>query len=282
MHKKIRFSIGLKLVLLLAAAFLMGRGTGLAVDTVGSRAVQKELGEEMGLRGAGDSWGLSFREEGKPPVADVSAQELGKYDAYYIDDTAQKVLYLTFDAGYENGNTPAILDALKKHNAPACFFIVGHYLESSPKLVKRMLEEGHLVGNHSYHHPDMTQMSKEEFAQELGDLENLYQETFGQEMAKLYRPPQGKFSENNLKIAQELGYKTFFWSLAYVDWDVDRQPSHEDALEKLTRRVHPGAVVLLHSTSKTNGEILDEILTKWEQMGYTFQPLTQFPTAAGR
>lgn len=277
MGKKLKFSVGLKLVLLFAAAFLAGRGVGVAVETVS--AMKQKSGSVSDavniVREAPGSWGLSFQEEGKPPVADVSAQELAKYNAYYMEETEEKVLYLTFDAGYENGNTPAILDALKKHNAPAAFFIVGHYLESSPDLVKRMIEEGHIVGNHSYHHPDMSQMSQEEFKKELGELESLYQETMGQEMAKYYRPPQGKFSENNLKIAKDLGYTTCFWSLAYVDWDVEKQPSREEAMEKLTKRVHPGAIVLLHSTSKTNGEILDNILTKWEEMGYTFKPLSE-------
>lgn len=279
MGKKLKFSIGLKLVLLFAAAFFAGRGVGVAAETVS--AMKQKSGSVSDavniVREAPGSWGLSFQEEGKPPVADVSAEELAKYNAYYMDTTEEKVLYLTFDAGYENGNTPAILDALKKHNAPAAFFIVGHYLESSPELVKRMIEEGHIVGNHSYHHPDMSQMSQEEFQKELGELESLYQETMGQEMAKYYRPPQGKFSENNLKIAKDLGYTTCFWSLAYVDWDVEKQPSQEEAMEKLTKRVHPGAIVLLHSTSKTNGEILDNILTKWEEMGYTFKSLSELP-----
>lgn len=278
MQKKIKISWGLRLVLLFIAAFLAGRGIGMAVDAAG-KAKEKKASKETSsiVRQAAGSWGLSFQEDGKPPVADVSAEELAQYNAYYMEETEEKVLYLTFDAGYENGNTPAILDALKKHNAPAAFFIVGHYLESSPDLVKRMIDEGHIVGNHSFHHPDMSQMTKEQFQQELGELEQLYQQTFGQEMAKYYRPPQGKFSENNLKIAQELGYKTCFWSLAYVDWNVDQQPSHEDAMDKLTRRVHPGAIVLLHSTSKTNGEILDQLLTKWEEMGYTFKSLSELP-----
>ncbi len=271
MKKKLEFSMGLKLVVLLAITFLAGRGVAAVVEVAGGNLTGKTIEQAEG------NWGLSFREEGKPPVADVSAAELEKYNAYYIEETEEKVLYLTFDAGYENGNTAAILDALKKHNAPACFFIVGHYLESSPDLVRRMLDEGHLVGNHSYHHPDMTQMSKEEFQQELGQLESQFQENFGQEMAKLYRPPQGKFSENNLEFAKELGYQTFFWSLAYVDWDVNAQPSREEAMEKLTKRVHPGAIVLLHSTSATNGEIMDEVLTKWEEMGYTFKSLEEFP-----
>lgn len=285
MRKKIKFTMGLKLLLFFAAAFLAGEGIGRAVE-VGSNRLKEKKADSGQIEYAGDSgivesaagnWGLSFQEEGKPPVADVSAQELEKYNAYYIENTDEKVLYLTFDAGYENGNTPAILDALKKHNAQATFFIVGHYLESSPDLVKRMIDEGHIVANHSYHHPDMSGMGKEEFQKELGELESLYQETLGQEMAKFYRPPQGKYSENNLKIAQELGYKTIFWSLAYVDWNADDQPTREEALEKLTKRVHPGAVVLLHTTSKTNGEILDEVLTKWEEMGYSFKSLEDFP-----
>lgn len=223
------------------------------------------------------NWGLSFQEDGKPPVANATYEELAKYDAFYAENTQDKVLYLTFDCGYENGNTPAILDALKKHNVKATFFVVGNYLETSPDLVKRMLAEGHLVGNHSYHHPDMSRMDKDAFAKELGDLEALYEQITGTPMIKFYRPPQGKYSENNLQIAKELGYKTFFWSLAYVDWDQDKQPTHEEAFNKLLKRVHPGAIVLLHNTSKTNGEILDELLTKWEEMGYTFRALTELP-----
>ncbi|MCI8894395.1 MAG: delta-lactam-biosynthetic de-N-acetylase [Lachnospiraceae bacterium] len=273
---RIQFSWGLRLVLILAAAFLLGRGAGWAAETIRTSVTAKgsDSGAEL-LQQAEGSWGLSFQEDGKPPVADVTAEEIAKYNAWYMQDCQEKVLYLTFDAGYENGNTPAILDALKKHNAPAAFFIVGHYLESSPDLVRRMIDEGHIVGNHSYHHPDMSKMSKEEFQKELGELESLYQETFGREMAKYYRPPQGKYSEKNLQIAKELGYQTIFWSLAYVDWDVDQQPTAEEAMDKLTRRVHPGAIVLLHSTSKTNGEILDQLLTKWEEMGYTFRSLEE-------
>ena len=223
------------------------------------------------------NWGLSFQEDGKPPITDVSSESLKKYDAYFAKDTTDKVLYLTFDAGYENGNTPVILDALKKHKAPATFFVVGNYLNTSPELVKRMVEEGHIVGNHTYHHPDMSQIStKEAFEKELTDVESQYKEITGKEMTKFYRPPQGKFNETNLQMAKDLGYHTFFWSLAYVDWDQNNQPSKEEAFDKLLRRVHPGSIVLLHSTSETNAKILDELLTKWENMGYRFEPLTQF------
>ena len=172
------------------------------------------------------NWGLSFQQEGKPPVANASMDYLAQFNAHYAQDTDEKVLYLTFDAGYENGNTEAILDALKKHGAPATFFLVGNYLETSPDLVKRMIAEGHNVGNHTYHHPDMSKIStKESFQKKLSDLEALYQQTTGQPM------------------------------------------------KKLIGRIHPGAIVLLHSTSKTNGEILDELLTRWEEMGYQFAPL---------
>ena len=198
----------------------------------------------------------------------------------YAAQTEEKVLYLTFDAGYENGNTPAILDALKKHQAPATFFLVGNYLKTSPELVKRMVEEGHTVGNHTFHHPDMSKIStKETFSKELQDLETLYTKTTGQPMTRYYRPPQGKYSENNLKMADELGYQTFFWSLAYVDWYEDKQPTREEAFQKLLGRIHPGAIVLLHSTSKTNAQILDELLTRWEEMGYRFGRLEELTSA---
>ena len=182
--------------------------------------------ESVATAGKAGNWGLGFHENGKPPTGNASPAELKAVDAYFLGDTNSKVIYLTFDAGYENGYTPAILDALKKHGVKATFFVVGNYIETS-----------------------------------------------GQDMVKFYRPPQGKYSEQNLQQAKELGYKTFFWSLAYVDWYVDKQPTKEQAFSKLLSRIHPGAIVLLHSTSKTNAEILDELLTKWKEMGYTFGTL---------
>lgn len=222
------------------------------------------------------NWGLSFQEEGKTPVGNATSEFLAQYGAYYAGDPSEKVIYLTFDAGYENGYTPTILDALKKHNVKATFFVVGNYIETSPDLVKRMVEEGHIVGNHTYSHPDMSKISDmQSFQKEIASLEECYKKVTGQEMQKFYRPPQGKYSEQNLKNAQELGYHTIFWSLAYVDWYTDKQPTHEEAFHKLISRIHPGAIVLLHSTSRTNAEIMDELLTKWEDMGYTFGTLDQ-------
>ena len=215
------------------------------------------------------AWGLSYNSQ--IPQGPASSQQLYKYDAAYVGDTSRKVLYLTFDAGYENGQTEKILDTLKKHDVQAAFFLVGNYIERNPELVRRMVEEGHTVANHTMHHPDMSKISsKEDFSKELNQLEELYQQTVGQEMPKYYRPPQGVYSEENLKMAKELGYKTLFWSLAYADWDNNNQPTRQQALLKLLPRTHNGAVILLHSTSRTNGEILDELLSRWKEMGYEF------------
>ena len=221
-------------------------------------------------------WGLSFQTSGEPPVGNVPAEALRQWNAWYVGDSSEKKIYLTFDAGYENGYTADILDALKKHNAPACFFLVGNYIDTAPELVQRMVDEGHIVGNHTLHHPDMSSIAdKDAFAAELRGLEEKFTALTGQPMQKFYRPPQGKFSEENLKQAQELGYTTVFWSLAYVDWYTDNQPTDEHAFSKLLPRIHNGAIVLLHSLSETNARILDELLTRWEQAGYTFGSLTE-------
>lgn len=222
------------------------------------------------------SWGLSFRQEGAPPIGNAGKDQLRQYQAAYIGNVGEKVLYLTFDAGYENGCTAKILDTLKEKQVPAAFFLVGNYIRQSPDLVRRMVAEGHTVGNHTMHHYDMSRLSdKAAFSKELTDLEALYKETVGQELPKYYRPPQGIYSEENLKMAQELGYKTLFWSLAYVDWNNDAQPTKEAAFAKLLPRTHNGAVVLLHSTSTTNAEILGELIDKWKEAGYRFGTLEE-------
>ena len=242
------------------------------------RAVNR-LGAAEPAAGITD-WGLSFQSEGAPPVANASQEYLRNFDALYVGDTNQKEIYITFDAGFENGNTERILDALKKHGVKATFFLVGNYFETQPELVKRMAEEGHTIGNHTYSHPDMSKIGDiQSFQTELQKNEALYRDILGSEMPKLYRPPQGKFCEENLKMAQQLGYSTVFWSLAYVDWYTDDQPTPEQAFSKLLPRIHPGAVVLLHSTSSTNAEILDELLTKWEETGYSFGDLEAYCAA---
>ena len=222
------------------------------------------------------AWGLSFQTEGQAPVGPAGVDELKKYDGVYVGDPRESVIYLTFDAGYENGCTEKILDVLKAHDVKAAFFLVGDYLERNADLVRRMAAEGHIVGNHTMNHPDMRKMTDpESFQKELEDMAALYQQITGQPLPKYYRPPQGLYSKENLELAQKLGYKTVFWSLAYVDWNNKDQPTAAYAFSKLLPRTHNGAVVLLHSTSKTNAAILDELLTQWKSMGYRFGTLDQ-------
>ena len=268
----------LAVAVMLALVFCAGRGSAVLVKSW-------QNGGLLGVNAVAsttENWGLGFGESGTQPTGNATPEELRKYNTYFIGNGDDKVIYLTFDCGYENGNTEKILEALKKHDVSATFFVVGNYLETSPELVKRMVAEGHTVGNHTFHHPDMSKIAaKEDFQKELQDLENLYQQVTGQPLKKYYRPPQGKYSEANLKMAKEMGYHTFFWSLAYVDWYEDKQPTHEEAFQKLLGRIHPGAIVLLHSTSRTNGEILDELLTKWESMGYQFHSLDELAGQPG-
>ena len=220
------------------------------------------------------AWGLSFPEPGATPNAPVTQEVLQQYDAAFLGNTEEKVLYLTFDAGYENGQTEGILDTLKKHNVKAAFFLVGNYLQRNADLVRRMVEEGHIVGNHTMTHPNMSTISElEAFRAELEGLEALFKEITGKELPKYYRPPQGVYSEKNLQMAKDLGYQTVFWSLAYADWDNQNQPKADIAIERLLSRTHNGAVILLHSTSKTNGQILDTLLTKWAEQGYRFETI---------
>ena len=268
-----------RFLLLALLSFMLGRCIGMIQHRL--TPSQADGSSAQIAAAAEGNWGLSFQEDGMPPVANASFEELAGYDAYYAQDTEEKIIYLTFDAGYEDGNTPIILDALKKHHVPAAFFVVGTFISENPDLIQRMAEEGHIVGNHTYSHPDMSKIStKEDFRKELGQVEDIYQEITGSPMVKYYRPPQGKYSETNLAMAKELGYKTFFWSLAYVDWYQDKQPTKEEAFDKLLSRIHPGAIVLLHSTSSTNAQILDELLTKWEEMGYSFRSLNDLANEA--
>ena len=268
--KKSRFLCSL---LLLAGAFTLGSLLGILTGTL---SPTKETSASV----QSASWGLSFQEEGKRPAGNATIDDLKQYNAYYASDTDEKILYLTFDAGYENGNTPAILEALKKHQAPAVFFAVGNFIKDNPDLIKRMITEAHIVGNHTMTHPDMSQISSmESFQKELEGVEELYTSVTGEPMTKFYRPPRGVYSTENLSMAKELGYSTFFWSLAYVDWIQEQQPSKEEAFQKLIPRIHPGAIVLLHNTSSTNAAILDELLTRWEEMGYQFHSIKELTEA---
>ncbi|MFL8672611.1 delta-lactam-biosynthetic de-N-acetylase [Clostridioides sp. GD02404] len=219
-------------------------------------------------------WYFNPREDGKQPSPIKEATFFKKYDSYYVGNPNEKVIYLSFDAGYESGNTPKLLDTLKKHNAKAQFFVVESYIKSNPDLVKRMEKEGHLVCNHSKSHASMAGITDfEKFKEEITSVEKAYKDVTGKEMPKYFRPPMGKFSEQSLKYTKDLGYKSIFWSFAYVDWYEKKQPTHEFAKNKIYSRTHPGAIVLLHPNSSTNTEILDEVLTHWEKEGYKLKTL---------
>lgn len=267
--RRLKNSFFLRFLLLMVTAFILGSMLGVFTGQIPRSQETSSAAQPTG-------WGLSFQEEGKRPAGNASIDDLKQYNAYYASDTDQKIIYLTFDAGYENGNTPAILDALKKHQAPAVFFVVGNFIKDNPDLIRRILADDHIIGNHTMTHPDLPQISSmDAFQKELQDVEELYTSLTGEAMTKFYRPPRGIYNTENLSMAKELGYSTFFWSLAYVDWIQDQQPSREEAFQKLLTRIHPGAIVLLHNTSSTNAEILDELLTKWEEMGYEFHSLKE-------
>ncbi len=228
-----------------------------------------------------ESWYAKRNPDHNQPVLEPQFSYIEKYDAYYVDrkhkDAAdEKVLYLTFDAGYENGNVEKILNTLKEKNATGAFFILENLLLRNTELVERMAKEGNLVCNHTLRHKDMTRFHNEsEFRAELESLETLYREKTGREMSRYYRPPEGKFDEENLKMAQKLGYKTIFWSLAYADWDNAHQPEKAAAIKKIMDNTHNGAVILLHPTSATNAAILGELIDRWRAEGYRFGTLDE-------
>lgn len=228
----------------------------------------------------GQSWYCKrTSDHSQPPVgSDIAYVE--ECDGYYIDkkhsdQNDEKVVYLTFDAGYENGNVERILDTLANKDVKGAFFVLGHLIECNTQLVKRMQNEGHLVCNHTYSHKCMVGKTKEEFAEELGKLEKCCLEYTGREISKYYRPPEGRFDRKGLECAQEMGYSTVFWSFAYADWDNNRQMSDEAALKKILDNIHNGAVLLLHPTSKTNANIMSRLIDTLQEQGYRFGTLDE-------
>jgi peptidoglycan-N-acetylmuramic acid deacetylase len=216
---------------------------------------------------------------GKTPLPpDDINRYSSNYDLYFVGDTSKKILYLTFDEGYENGYTGPILDILKNHNVKAAFFVVKPYVKANPDLIKRMVSEGHLVCNHSARHPSMAKvLDFDKFRMELSGVEDVYTEVTGLKMPKFFRPPMGKYSELSLKYTKDLGYKTIFWSFAYKDWELNNQPTPEFAKKRILERTHPGAIILLHAVSKTNAEVLDAVLTEWDKQGYKINTLNELP-----
>ncbi len=254
---------------------------GSTTQSTWHRKTAEELQAAMASVPAGPAkaeWGTFFLGNNLPPRNDEEEPYLRQFHAYSMVPTEEKYVYLTFDEGYENGYTPAILDTLAKHNVKATFFCIVIYIKEAPELIKRFSNEGHIIGNHTLTHPSMMKVSTwEEFSRQLLTVEDRVKAITGKDMPRYYRPPAGAYSEAQLKMADAMGYRTVFWSVAYKDWDTSAQPTHEKAMNYLTTRIHPGAIILLHAVSKTNTEILDELLTTWKNMGYSFRTLDELP-----
>jgi len=231
----------------------------------------------VGAHGANAyNWYCKRAKGGARPEAEPDMSFISEHGGAFLGKNPEdKVIYLTFDAGYENGNIARILDVLGKHGAHGAFFVLENLVVRNTELVKRMAAEGHIVCNHTARHKDMTKMTDEQFAAELTRLEDVLREKAGVECARFYRPPEGRFNEKNLDAAAAMGYKTVFWSLAYADWDNEKQPEPEKSKQLLLTNTHAGAVILLHPTSKTNADILDDLLTEWEARGYRFGTLSE-------
>lgn len=217
--------------------------------------------------------------KGGTPGFPSDADRISQLGGYYIDKEAncdgEKVVYLTFDAGYENGNVERILDVLKEKKVQGAFFILSNIIRKNPSTVKRMAEEGHLVCNHTKNHKDMSKLTNEEMRLNLKALEDLYYETTGYQMTKYFRFPEGKYSDERLEYCNSLGYKTFFWSIAYEDWDNSKPISEDYAIKKLSEQLHPGAIVLLHPTTNVNVKILPRLIDKWQDEGYRFASIDE-------
>ena len=257
---KKKFILILSIILLTSTSFIIANASNVSAE--------KEF-----------DWYFVPRIPGKTPEPPKeSTGFLEETNAYYIGDSTKKELFLTFDEGYENGNTDDILDVLKELEIPAAFFVVKPYLDTEPDLIKRMVAEGHLVCNHSSHHPSMPSITdSEKFKKEFTDVEEAYTKITDQDMPKFFRPPMGKYSKNSLLETKKLGYKTIFWSFAYKDWLINSQPDEQTAIAKIKKGAHPGGILLLHAVSDTNAKILKTVLSDLKEEGYEFKSLNDLP-----
>ena len=220
-----------------------------------------------------ERWWLKRNENHQTPeVSDYI--DLSKYDAYYVNPKCKKKkIFLTFDCGYENGFTPKILDVLKKQKIVAAFFVTKPFIREGRELVRRMKKEGHIVGNHTVHHRSMPTLSDRDNKQEIIDCAEYCKEATGYEMDHFIRPPMGEYNEKTLKLTKSMGYKTIFWSMAYVDFDVNKQPGKQYVVEHFKKYTHNGAIPLMHNVSQSNAEALDEVITNLKKEGYQFESL---------
>ncbi|MCL2171911.1 MAG: delta-lactam-biosynthetic de-N-acetylase [Defluviitaleaceae bacterium] len=227
------------------------------------------------------SWYYNPNDRNEPPTAQEQLN-LADFDAYYLGDTRKKDIYLTFDEGYENGYTAPILDVLRDKNVPAAFFVTKTYITANPDLVRRMVDEGHIVGNHTVRHKSSPDLTCDELREELEKTANAYQELINAEMPPFFRPPMGEYSERVLRTTQDCGYSTIFWSFAYVDWNINKQPGRDFALKKVVDNIHNGAILLLHAVSESNAQAMGDIVDALRAMGYEFKSLYDLKEEFGR
>lgn len=220
------------------------------------------------------NWSYKPEKDNKPVTTEPRFLELlEKTNGLFIGNTDRKELFLTFDNGYENGYTEQVLDVLKEKKVPATFFVTGHYLETAPDLVMRMVEEGHLVGNHSWKHPSLPNVGDNRLMEELDRVKKAFTELTGVKEMNYLRPPRGEFSERTLVLSEKLGYTNVFWSMAYKDWEVNKQKGGDYAYDQIMKRIHPGAIMLIHSVSSDNAAALPRVIDEARKQGYVFKSL---------
>ena len=263
--RKIKFIFIIFLITIIVILSLFSKEKSETVETSSNVVSTKKI-----------SWGIKRNNDHEQPdVEKENRKILEENNGICLGNKEKKILYLTFDEGYEAGYTSKILEILKENDVKAAFFITAHYLNTQEELVKQMIEEGHIIGNHTVNHKTMPELSEEEIKKEVIDLHMSIYEKFGYEM-KYMRPPKGEFSEKSIKYTNTLGYKTVMWSFAYEDWNENKQPNEEKAKEKIIDNFHNGEIILLHGNSKTNTNILDSIIKEAKSMGYEFKSLDEF------
>ncbi len=253
---------------------LMIGSIGVSKGKVNQNTIQTNA--NIGLSNQKIEWGIKRGTNHEQPDLGTKNKELiEKYNGLAMGNNNDKYIYITFDLGYEAGYTNSILDTLKSNNVKAAFFITAHYVNTSSDIVQRMIDEGHIVGNHTVNHKSMTGLNEEQIKEELMNLHTSIYEKYGYEMSYM-RPPKGEYSEKSLDATIKLGYVPVMWSFAYADWDEKAQPSQEEGINKIVQNTHNGEIMLLHATSKTNMEILDTVIKQIKDMGYEFKSLDEF------
>ncbi len=248
-------------------------------DQISEQSASSEVMDYSSISNKSSGWGLKKVKNSEPEVTETQKSDLEEYNAFYMDNSRPKKLYLTFDEGYENGYTSSILDTLKEKQVTAAFFITGPYAKNEEELVRRMIDEGHIVGNHTVNHPNLPKLdSAQAMIKELTQMNDMVKTMYDYDM-KYMRPPEGEYSKRVLAVSRDLGFRTVFWSFAYKDWEADSQKGKDYAFSQVTEYLHDGAVLLLHAVSADNAQALGDIIDYARQQGYEFASLDEVPSS---